>query len=344
VGQDRTSGAARLAAICTGFLVVVSVPVALAAGAATPPQTRTPRAAASSLEAREQTATLELYALESQLGRARRELAAVTSQQAAVAREQRAARRQVAAATEALRVAQARLAALVRALYEQSGRSDPLAVVLGAESLEEALNGLDSLERAAGQNDRIIEQTRSAGLRLSALGDRLAVRQAQLDRLAASAAARTDGLAAATAARRGYVEDLRRRQRLNAARIAAVQTRARAATRRSVELSPAAAPTESTASETREPATVPRNGTLTVLATGYSIHGTTSTGIPTGPGVVAVDPAVIPLGARLTIPGYGTAVAADTGGAVNGNVIDVWFPTRRQALAWGTRTVTITIG
>jgi 3D (Asp-Asp-Asp) domain-containing protein len=53
---------------------------------------------------------------------------------------------------------------------------------------------------------------------------------------------------------------------------------------------------------------------------------------------------VIPLGARLTIPGYGTAVAADTGGAVNGNVIDVWFPTRRQALAWGTRTVTITIG
>jgi 3D (Asp-Asp-Asp) domain-containing protein len=81
-----------------------------------------------------------------------------------------------------------------------------------------------------------------------------------------------------------------------------------------------------------------------VLATGYSIHGTTSTGIPTGPGVVAVDPAVIPLGARLTIPGYGTAVAADTGGAVNGNVIDVWFPTRRQALAWGTRTVTITIG
>jgi 3D (Asp-Asp-Asp) domain-containing protein len=59
---------------------------------------------------------------------------------------------------------------------------------------------------------------------------------------------------------------------------------------------------------------------------------------------VAVDPSVIPLGTRLTIPGYGAGVAADTGGNVHGNVIDVWFPTRQQALAWGRRTVTITLG
>ena len=65
--------------------------------------------------------------------------------------------------------------------------------------------------------------------------------------------------------------------------------------------------------------------TLTVSATGYTIRGRTSTGIPTAPGVVAVDPAVIPLGTRLTIPGYGIGIAADTGGAVQGNTIDVWF-------------------
>ncbi len=82
---------------------------------------------------------------------------------------------------------------------------------------------------------------------------------------------------------------------------------------------------------------------MTVVATGYSIHGRTASGLPTAWGVVAVDPAVIPLGTRMTIPGYGAAVAADIGSAVRGARIDVWFPTRAQALAWGTRTITITL-
>jgi 3D (Asp-Asp-Asp) domain-containing protein len=43
-------------------------------------------------------------------------------------------------------------------------------------------------------------------------------------------------------------------------------------------------------------------------------------------GIVAVDPAVIPLGTRLYVPGYGFAVAADTGGGIIGNMIDLGFP------------------
>jgi 3D (Asp-Asp-Asp) domain-containing protein len=62
-----------------------------------------------------------------------------------------------------------------------------------------------------------------------------------------------------------------------------------------------------------------------------------------GWGVVAVDPAFIPLGTRLFVPGYGEGVAADTGSAVRGAMIDVWFPTCARALAWGRRTVTITL-
>jgi 3D (Asp-Asp-Asp) domain-containing protein len=58
---------------------------------------------------------------------------------------------------------------------------------------------------------------------------------------------------------------------------------------------------------------------------------------------VAVDPSVIPLGTRITIPGYGEGVAADTGGSVHGAMIDLWFPTAALALAWGRRTVTITL-
>ena len=50
---------------------------------------------------------------------------------------------------------------------------------------------------------------------------------------------------------------------------------------------------------------------------------------------------MIPLGTHMTIPGYGEAVAADTGGAVVGATIDLWFPTVAQANAWGRRIVTI---
>jgi 3D (Asp-Asp-Asp) domain-containing protein len=71
--------------------------------------------------------------------------------------------------------------------------------------------------------------------------------------------------------------------------------------------------------------------------------GRTATGLPVGPGIVAVDPGVIPLGTRLSIPGYGEGVAADTGGAVQGLTIDLWFPTLAEARAWGRRTVTITL-
>ena len=71
--------------------------------------------------------------------------------------------------------------------------------------------------------------------------------------------------------------------------------------------------------------------------------GTTSTGLGVGWGVAAVDPSVIPLGTHMTIPGYGEAIAADTGGAVVGSTVDLWFPTTAQANAWGRRTVTISL-
>jgi 3D (Asp-Asp-Asp) domain-containing protein len=83
--------------------------------------------------------------------------------------------------------------------------------------------------------------------------------------------------------------------------------------------------------------------TLTVVTTAYVLRGTTATGIPTGRGVVAVDPTVIPLGTRMTIPGYGEGVAADTGGAIKGLRIDVWVPTLEEAEQWQWKTVTITL-
>ncbi len=55
-------------------------------------------------------------------------------------------------------------------------------------------------------------------------------------------------------------------------------------------------------------------------------YGITATGVRVDRGVVAVDPSVIPLGTRMYVPGYGNGVAADTGGAIRGNVIDLGYP------------------
>lgn len=59
--------------------------------------------------------------------------------------------------------------------------------------------------------------------------------------------------------------------------------------------------------------------------------------------LIAVDPAVIPLGSKVWVENYGTAIAGDTGGAIKGHKIDLLMPTRAEALQWGRRPVKIII-
>ncbi|HEX6923137.1 MAG TPA: 3D domain-containing protein, partial [Bacillales bacterium] len=89
-----------------------------------------------------------------------------------------------------------------------------------------------------------------------------------------------------------------------------------------------------------------------VSSTAYTANcggcsGVTATGInlKTHPNakVIAVDPSVIPLGTEVWVEGYGYAIAADTGGAIGGNKIDVFFSSKSEAYSWGTRTVLIKI-
>lgn len=92
--------------------------------------------------------------------------------------------------------------------------------------------------------------------------------------------------------------------------------------------------------------------TISVSATAYTAgcdgcSGVTSTGVDLNKNpnakVIAVDPKVIPLGTEVYVEGYGYAVAADIGGAIKGNKIDVHVPSKNDAYAWGVRTVNVTI-
>jgi N-acetylmuramoyl-L-alanine amidase len=91
---------------------------------------------------------------------------------------------------------------------------------------------------------------------------------------------------------------------------------------------------------------------MTVSATAYTAYctgcsGITRTGIDlrSNPNqkVIAVDPNVIPLGSKVWVEGYGEAIAGDTGGAIKGNKIDVFIPSKDAALNWGRKNVTIKI-
>lgn len=69
----------------------------------------------------------------------------------------------------------------------------------------------------------------------------------------------------------------------------------------------------------------------------------TATGLPATHGVVAVDPDVIPLGTRLYIPGYGVAIAADTGGMIEGDMIDLCMEDYDDCMEFGRRDIDVYI-
>lgn len=77
-------------------------------------------------------------------------------------------------------------------------------------------------------------------------------------------------------------------------------------------------------------------GTITAM-------GTKPIRDPAGMSTIAVDPSVIPLGTVVYIAGYGYAICSDTGGAIKGNIIDLYMNTEAECYAWGRRTVTLNI-
>jgi 3D (Asp-Asp-Asp) domain-containing protein len=83
---------------------------------------------------------------------------------------------------------------------------------------------------------------------------------------------------------------------------------------------------------------------LEMRSTAYCLRGNMRTGVRVRDGMAAGDPNVLPLGSvvRVSHPDgrlIGIFVIMDTGGAVRGNKIDLWFDSCREASDWGIRSV-----
>ena len=82
-------------------------------------------------------------------------------------------------------------------------------------------------------------------------------------------------------------------------------------------------------------------------ATAYSIEGRTAAGTRARRGIVAADPAVLPLGSRIRVLDAGRYsgeyVVEDTGAAIDGHAIDIYLASGREAKRFGRRRVRVEV-
>jgi peptidoglycan DL-endopeptidase CwlO len=316
-----------------------------AGGASPTPSVGSLQADDAALAAKSRAAVLDLYSLDERLATAKQRLAALDAAGRQLVTERASLRRELRLARVDVHLSQVRLATRLRFIYDH-GTTSSLEVMMGAKSLSDAMTQLDNLNRVAAANADVVIQVRSARTQMIQLRRRLRIRERTLAATTTAAGRTVTELEQLHADRVAYLAQLANARSLDATRIAELNVQAQAAVTRSETLvapaqpdilAPAAAPIAAViaSSSTRS---------LTVSATAYDLPGRTSTGLPVGWGIAAVDPSVIPLGTHIDVPGYGVAVAADTGSSVVGATIDLWFPTEAQADAWGRRTVTIDVG
>src|SRR3954447_19538399 len=183
-------------------LVVLAAPAA--SGAITSHGVAGLRAHDAALAAKSRSAVLGLYSLDEQLASAQSHLASLHAQQQSLRAERAAVAHQLAVAKRGTPLSQARLGHRLRQLYEQ-GNVEPLEIVFGAKSLDEALTNLDSLSRATGQGEDILRELKAARASATAAAHKLAVQDAALSATTQQAAATAASLAAEHTARNAFI-------------------------------------------------------------------------------------------------------------------------------------------
>jgi peptidoglycan DL-endopeptidase CwlO len=361
VARRRVSGrpVAVLAAFCAVLLAIAVATVGRAAEA------DDQRMVLADLRAGEESALLDLFAADSALARAERRVETLEGRLAAIRERTEETRRSLSIAQDNLVVARQLLNERLEQWYRM-GEIDTIEIFLASDSFSDVIDQFDAIERMTARDAAVIEGTQAYAEETAEHERALAEQERLAQGLVRDAQAEAERLAQVRGAKEALLADLRSRADLTEARIARLDQAAQEARQRAEQIA-----AEQAASGGGQAAPAPDGGdrgggdagvpppppdptpvvdagggggqTLVVQATAYAIHGTTASGLPTAPGVCATDPGVIPMGTRFTVPGYGTCVAADTGSAIVGNIIDVWFSSLDDARAWGRQTVTITL-
>ena len=212
-------------------------------------------------------------------------------------------------------------------------------VVMGAGDFSDFLNRVDMVNKIAEEDQRLIDSYKETKKSIEDELASLAEKQAELTSLEASLSSAEQELLTAQSEKQAFVSSLENQMATNTGQLEQLRTEAA-----QIEASMSSIQSQVTFATSGGGDSSPSGGgaSISVTATAYCLSGRTATGMPAGPGIIAVDPGVIPLGSQVYVSGYGNAIAADTGGAISGNKIDVWLPCG-DAYSWGVRTVNVTI-
>lgn len=282
-----------------------------------------------------QQALAELVAVDSEVGRFNAEINANSQRlaevQASIAGEQQ----RLEETQRQLADRQGFLEKRLRGAYK-SDDAGYLEVVMGAGDFSELINRLDMINIIAEDDRQLIDSFKNSKTRVEENLASLSEKQHELAGLLEGLNSSRQNLEAAQARQQGAVASIQSEKEMTDSQISQLQAEAA-----SIESSMSQIQSQSYASGGYS--APPAGGSsFSMTATAYCLGGTTATGMPVGRGVIAVDPGVIPLGSRVHVSGYGDAIAADTGGAIRGNKIDVWLSCG-EAYAWGVRSVTVTV-
>ena len=288
------------------------------------------------LDANYQQALMNLVAVDSEVNRYSTEIASTNQRQAeiqaSIVEEQKRLAEVQAQLTERQSILEKRL----RGTYK-SNDVGYLEVVMGAGDFSDFLNRVDMINTIADEDRNIVESVQEAKKTEEEKIASLAEKQAELAGLVNQLSTAQSNLVSAQASQQSVVNSLQNEKLANDGQLSQLQAQAASIEARMSQLQSGS----SGGGGGDAPYAPPSGGSGNFTATAYCLGGTTASGMPVGRGIIAVDPSVIPLGSRVHVSGYGDAIAADTGGAINGNRIDVWLPCG-EAYEWGVRTVTVT--
>ena len=245
----------------------------------------------------------------------------------------------------------------LKSLQKSEVNNNILIGILQAESFSEVVNMIYSASVLTSASEDRVEEAQKEHDKLTDMREALVVEKESLNEKQVAAVEKKEALNTKVAdLRKVLAENESELNNLNAeerAIKAEQEAKRRAAAARNnvtTASSNQSAASKSTSNTTQKSASTSAGEWRTVQATGYSTqqrglstHTATGIDLRVNPRVIAVDPRVIPLGSLVEVQGLGVYVAGDTGGAIKGNIIDIHYPTVRQALNWGRRNVKIRV-